>query len=68
MNKKGTSPTPIQLVLGFGLLIVILIGLFGGGLSAILNLFKFISKVPAWVWIILIILFLFGGRGGKRRR
>jgi purine-cytosine permease-like protein len=65
MNKKGTSP--IQLVLAIGLLIVILIGLFGGGLGAILNIFKFVAKVPAWVWVVLIVLFIFGGKGGKRR-
>lgn len=65
MNKKA-QVSPVKLVLALALLIILIVAFTGGGLITLFNIFKFASNVPVWIWIILIVLFIFGG--GKKRR
>jgi Ca2+/Na+ antiporter len=65
MNKKGFIS--VGAVFAIASAIILLILLFGGGASALWDIAKFLGKVPAWIWVILIVIFIFRGRGGKKR-
>lgn len=62
-NKKGSMEVnPVKLVLAIALLIIIFIALTGGGALTLIRIASFMAKVPAWMWLVLIVLFIFGGR------
>lgn len=61
LDKKGEI-SPVQFVLAGGLLIIIFLALGSGGGKAIANIFSFLAKLPGWVYIVLIVLFIFGGK------
>ena len=65
---KGGGVSPISLVLAIGLLIIIFVALGSGGISALTNIFKFLAKVPGWVWVIVGVFFLFSWIGGGKKR
>jgi hypothetical protein len=64
-SKKGFFS--VGAVFSIAVAIILLILLFGGGASALWDIAKFLGKVPAWIWVILILIFLFRGKGGKKR-
>lgn len=66
MKKKGQIRLDFTAVF-FLLIIVFFVLLISGGLSTVWKIGSFISKVPTWVWIIFILLFVFQFFGGKRR-
>ena len=55
----------INLVVAVGIAIVLFVVLFGGGFGTLWDMGSFISQVPAWLWVVLIILYVFSG--GKKR-
>lgn len=63
MNKLGQTIS-VGFVLALFLGIMLLLFLTGGGASKILSITKVLSQIPAWVWVILIIVFIFS-RWGK---
>jgi len=67
MNKKGRNSGPIAIVLAIFLGILILIFFTGGGITTLFDVSKFISNIPAPIWIIFGILLIFKLTGGKRR-
>lgn len=63
MNKKGLfqyglSITPILIVTA----VFLLVFLSSGGAGTIYEITKLINKIPAFVWVILILIFLFRRR------
>jgi len=66
MNKKGKSTSgPIGIVWAIIIGIIFLIFFFGGGISALSNISKFIKVVPSFIWIILGIVLLIKWVGKK---
>ena len=58
MNKKGAGFS-VGTVLALGLLIVFLIALTGGGAGKIWEIARFLTKIPAPVWVVGIIVYIF---------
>ena len=67
MNKKGKLSGPISIVLALLLGIIILIFFTGGGIGALFDVSKFVSKIPTPVWVILGVIILFKLIGGKKK-
>lgn len=57
MNKKATFTVGFVSALFF--LIVIGFFFFGGGGSTILDVVNVLKEIPAWVWVIIIVIFVF---------
>jgi len=68
-DKRGVSlksSSPVSLVVAISLGIILLVFFSGGGLQAIYDISRFISNIPAPVWVILGIMILFKMLGGKK--
>jgi hypothetical protein len=63
MNKLGQTISA-GFVFALFLGIVLLLFLTGGGASKILSITKVLGQIPAWVWVILVVVFVFS-RWGK---
>ena len=63
-NKKGAIPFSgfAGLVFWAMVAIVVLPFLFGGGFLTSFKIGLFITKIPVWIWVILIVVFIFGGK------
>jgi hypothetical protein len=64
-NKKGVIGPGFIFALFLG--IVIIIFLAGGGASTIFDITKFLKQIPAFIWVILILILIFRGSGGKKK-
>ncbi len=63
MNKLGQTLS-VGFIIALFLGIVLLLFLTGGGASKILSITKVLGQIPAWVWVILLVVFIFS-RWGK---
>ena len=62
MNKKGAFSAGF--VFALFLLVVAVLFFVGGGASSILGIVNVLKEIPAWVWVIFIVIFVFK-RWGK---
>lgn len=70
MNKKGAVLTSNNLThsLIWAVIagVIILIFLTGGGAKAVFDIGQFASKVPSWLWAIIVLFFIFRVFRGKK--
>jgi len=65
-NKKGIAPIALVMAVFIGILFLIFFS--GGGIGTTFEITKFLSSIPAPVWVIVGVLFLLKLiSGGKRR-
>jgi hypothetical protein len=67
MNKKGVVYGSSKFAWAVIIGVILLIFLVTGGIITISNISGFMTKVPAWAWVILGVIILFKVVGGKRR-
>lgn len=69
INKIANTQLSTSFVWAIFLAIVLIIFFFSGGINSFSNIFKALSQIPTWVWIIFGLIFLVKlMTGGKRRR